>query len=104
MLRLSCRSETCRLRNCFMVSYRLLSPADFIPLYECFLDAFSDYQVDMQMSREQFEQRITRDGVRLEISAGAFDNGKMIGFYMNGAGSWQGKQTAYDAGTGVIPE
>ena len=87
-----------------MISYRLLFAADFIPLYECFLEAFSDYQVDMQMSREQFEQRIARDGVRLEFSAGAFDNGKMIGFYMNGAGSWQEKQTAYDAGTGVIPE
>ena len=104
MLRLDCRSEACRLRNCFMITYRLLTAADFLPLYECFLEAFSDYQVDMQMSREQFEQRITRDGVRLEISAGAFDNQKMIGFYMNGAGSWQGKPTAYDAGTGVIPE
>ena len=87
-----------------MITYRLLNIADFISLYECFLKAFSDYQVDMQMSREQFEQRITRDGVRLEISAGAFDNGKMIGFYMNGAGPWQRKPTAYDAGTGVIPE
>jgi len=86
-----------------MISYRFLSAADFIPLYECFLEAFSDYQVDMQMSREQFEQRIMRDGVRLEFSAGAFDNGKMIGFYMNGRGMWQGKETAYDAGTGVIP-
>jgi len=86
-----------------MTSYRFLSATDFIPLYECFLEAFSDYQVDMQMSREQFEQRIMRDGVRLEFSAGAFDNGKMIGFYMNGRGMWQGKETAYDAGTGVIP-
>jgi ribosomal protein S18 acetylase RimI-like enzyme len=87
-----------------MVFYRLLSASDLIPLYDCFLEAFSDYEVDMQMSREQFEQRIARDGVRLEISAGAFDDEKMIGFYMNAAGSWQGKQTAYDAGTGVIPE
>src|SRR5687768_13593361 len=86
-----------------MVSYRLLSAADLLPLYDCFIEAFSDYQVDMQMSREQFEQRIARDGVRLEISAGAFDNEKMIGFYMNGNGLWQQKQTAYDAGTGVIP-
>jgi ribosomal protein S18 acetylase RimI-like enzyme len=58
----------------------------------------------MQMSREQFEQRIARDGVQLEISAGAFDDGKMIGFYINAVGLWQGKQTGYDAGTGVIPE
>jgi ribosomal protein S18 acetylase RimI-like enzyme len=83
-----------------MISYRLLAADDLTPLYECFLEAFSDYQVDMQMSREQFEQRILRDGVQLEISAGAFDDKKMIGFYMNGFG----EQRAYDAGTGVIPE
>jgi hypothetical protein len=41
-----------------MVFYRLLSASDLNPLYDCFLEAFSDYQVDMRMSREQFEQRI----------------------------------------------
>lgn len=86
-----------------MITYRLLSSADEIPLYECFLEAFSDYQVDMRMSREQFEQRLVRDGVRLEISAGAFDGNRMVGFYMNASGMWLGKLTAYDAGTGVIP-
>lgn len=86
-----------------MITYRLLTPADFTSLYECFLEAFSDYQVDMRMSQEQFEQRISRDGVRLEISAGAFDGNRMIGFYMNASGMWLGKLTAYDAGTGVIP-
>lgn len=83
--------------------YRLLSSADFHPLYECFLEAFSDYQVSLQMSEEQFEWRLKRDGVELEISAGAFDGERMIGFYVNGRGLWRGKETAYDAGTGVIP-
>jgi len=87
-----------------MIFYRLLSASDLPYLYDCFLEAFSDYQVDMQMSREQFQQRIARDGVQPEISASAFDDGKMIAFYMNGVGLWQGTQTAYDAGTGVIPE
>jgi ribosomal protein S18 acetylase RimI-like enzyme len=86
-----------------MITYRLLTPADFTSLYECFLEAFSDYQVDMRMSPEQFQQRIVRDGVRLEISAGAFDGNRMVGFYMNASGVWLDKQTAYDAGTGVIP-
>ena len=40
----------------------------------------------------------------MELSAAAFDDERMIGFYMNGIGEWQGKRTAYDAGTGVIPE
>jgi ribosomal protein S18 acetylase RimI-like enzyme len=83
--------------------YRLLTTADFHSLYECFLEAFSDYQVSLQMSAEQFEQRLKRDGVELELSAGAFDGERMIGFYMNARGMWNGKQTAYDAGTGVVP-
>lgn len=86
-----------------MISYRLLNAADLRSLYECFLAAFSDYQVDMRMSHEEFAQRIIRDGVRLEISAGAFDDDRLIAFYMNGRGLWQGCQTVYDAGTGVIP-
>ena len=86
-----------------MITYRFLSSSDSASLFECFLEAFSDYQVDMRMSREQFEKRLERDGVRLEMSAGAFNESKMVGFYMNALGEWQGKQTAYDAGTGVVP-
>jgi ribosomal protein S18 acetylase RimI-like enzyme len=87
-----------------MLSYRVLTAADFSSLYECFLEAFSDYQVDMQMSEQEFAQRLNRDGVQLEISAGAFDDERMIGFYMNALGDWQGKLTAYDAGTGIVPD
>lgn len=86
-----------------MITNRLLNDNDLSALYDCFLDAFSDYQVSMQMSREQFAQRLTRDGVQLQLSAAAFDDQRMIGFYLNGIGEWQGETTAYDAGTGVIP-
>ena len=81
---------------------RFLTAADSHQLYECFLDAFSDYQISLQMTEEQFEQRVQRDGVELELSAGAFDGERMIGFYMNGRGMWHGQETAYDAGTGVV--
>ena len=86
-----------------MITYRLLSATDSIALYECFLKAFSDYQVDMGITQQQFEERLLRDGVKLEISAGAFDENRMIAFCLNAPGTWQGKATAYDAGTGVIP-
>jgi len=33
-----------------MITYRLLSRADFTPLYECFLEAFVDYQVGQNNS------------------------------------------------------
>ena len=86
-----------------MITYRLLSSADSTKLYECFLEAFSDYQINMRVSQEEFEQRLVRDGVQLEISAGAFDESRMVGFYMNAVGEWKGKRTGFDAGTGVIP-
>jgi ribosomal protein S18 acetylase RimI-like enzyme len=86
-----------------MIAHRLLNRDDFDSLYECFLAAFSDYEVDMRMSREQFQQRLVRDGVSLEMSASAFDGERMIGFCINGLGEWEGKSTAYDAGTGVVP-
>lgn len=104
MLRLDCRCEATTLRTERMLSYRLLTAADFSSLYGCFLEAFSDYQVDMQMSEQQFAQRLNRDGVQLEISAGAFDDERIIGFYLNALGDWQGTRTAYDAGTGIIPD
>lgn len=86
-----------------MIVHRLLADEDFESLYECFLTAFSDYEVDMRMSREQFQQRLRRDGVSLALSAGAFDGERIIGFCINGAGEWNRIATAYDAGTGVIP-
>ncbi|HKE59843.1 MAG TPA: GNAT family N-acetyltransferase [Pyrinomonadaceae bacterium] len=87
-----------------MANYRFLTNDDRAALYQCFLAAFSDYLVDMWTTAEQFAQRLTRDGVELELSAGAFVNDEMVGFYMNGIGSWQGVPTVYDAGTGVVPE
>lgn len=86
-----------------MIAHRLLWNEDFDSLYECFLLAFSDYEVDMRMSREQFRQRLDRDGVSLDLTAGAFDGERMVGFCMNGIGQWRGKKTAYDGGAAVIP-
>lgn len=86
-----------------MIAYRLLTSRDFVALYDCFLTAFSDYEVDMRMSLEEFWERHVRDGISLELSAAAFDGERMIGFCMNGLGWWEGKTTAYDGGTAIIP-
>ena len=85
------------------IEYRFLSPNDFDELYHVNLEAFSDYLVPLQMTKVQFENHITQNSVDLNFSVGAFANGKMVGFTLNGFGLWNGKKTAYDAGTGVIP-
>ena len=86
-----------------MLHFRCLKTADFDALYECFLTAFSDYVVSMAVSREQFRQRLVRDGVDLELSVAAFDTDEMVGFSLNAPGEWRGLSTAYDSGTGVVP-
>ena len=87
-----------------MITYRFLTDFPINRLHSAFLAAFADYQVNMQVSLTDFEYRIRRDGVNPSISAGAFHNNELVGFYLNGAGEWQGIATTYDAGTGVLPE
>lgn len=72
-------------------------------LAETFNLAFSDYLVPLQLTEEQLVKKMKNDGVNLDISAGAFENGKLIGFILHGKGSFRGLPTAYNAGTGVIP-
>ncbi|PWT79799.1 MAG: hypothetical protein C5B44_06310 [Acidobacteria bacterium] len=84
-------------------TYRCLSPSDFEALHKCFLAAFVDYVVSMQISADHFRQRLFRDGVELELSVAAFAEIEMVGFSLNAPGKWQGVETAYDAGTAVLP-
>jgi ribosomal protein S18 acetylase RimI-like enzyme len=84
--------------------YRFLTDNDRELLYSAFVAAFSDYQVDMRMSREQFDYRLLRDGIDLNKSVGAFKESELVGFCISGVGTWQGEKTIYDAGTGVVPQ
>ncbi len=85
------------------IDCRYLSKPDFPALHQTFHDAFSDYFVPFQLSEEQLENHIRQNSVDLVRSVGAFSNDQLVGFTLNGFGVWNGKQTVYDAGTGIIP-
>lgn len=88
----------------FAIICRYLTRADFTRLHAAFLEAFSDYFVPFKLSEPQLENHILQNGVALEKSVGAFSGDKMVGFTLNGFGTWNDKKTVYDAGTGVVPE
>ncbi|MHA2392799.1 MAG: GNAT family N-acetyltransferase [Promethearchaeota archaeon] len=67
-------------------------------------EAFSDYEIPMNLSLDMFKYFNLRRGVRYDLSIGAIDNGKLIGFILNAIDYWGGKLTPYDCGTGIIPE
>src|SRR6476659_1536715 len=87
-----------------MIRYEFLNNTPVATLHQAFVAAFADYQVDMQMSLEEFAFRLRRDGVHTEISAGAFDDDRLVGFCLNGSGIWHGEATVYDAGTGFLAQ
>ncbi|WP_433750694.1 GNAT family N-acetyltransferase [Paenibacillus amylolyticus] len=87
-----------------MYSYKLLDKISTETLHQAFVDAFSDYQVKMDLPFWKFQQMLQRRGYHPEISMGAFKDGRMVGFVINGLRSWNGKATAYDLGTGVVQD
>jgi ribosomal protein S18 acetylase RimI-like enzyme len=73
-------------------------------IHRTFLKAFADYQVKLDLPLHKFEMMARRRGYRPKLSVGAFERDELVGFVLNGIRDWQGHLTAYDTGTGVVPE
>lgn len=79
--------------------FRTLTAGDFDAVVACFNEAFSDYAVSFSMTAPQLREIHARRGVVIDLSVGAFDGGRLVGFTLNGFDG----ETAYDSGTGVVP-
>lgn len=87
-----------------MFDYKTLDNTSIEIIHKAFIDAFSDYQVKIEMPIWKFELMLQRRGYVPEMSIGAFVNETLIGFVLNGCRIWNGKLTVYDIGTGVVRE
>lgn len=85
------------------LEYRTLEQVTIHEIHQCFLEAFSDYLVDISMSESSFHEMNSLRAVDYRISIGAFAGKRLVGLTLNAKDQWNGKWTAYDAGTGVIP-
>jgi len=85
------------------MDFKSLKDTDLTTLTLTFNEAFSDYAVPMHFTVEQFAEKSLRDGTNLEYSVGAFDGETLVGFILLSLGTWNGKNTAYNGGTGVVP-
>ncbi|NFE19207.1 GNAT family N-acetyltransferase [Clostridium botulinum] len=85
-----------------MFIYDTLENIGIETLHETFLNAFSDYQVKMDLPLFKFQHMLQRRGYVSKVSIGAFNNETLVGFVLNGVRNWDGKLTAYDTGTGII--
>jgi ribosomal protein S18 acetylase RimI-like enzyme len=86
------------------MEYKPLSNSTTEQIWEAFNDAFSDYEVPIQMPLEKFISVGKRRGADYAISLGGYDNSRLAGFVVNAGGDWQNKNTIYDCFTGVIKD
>jgi ribosomal protein S18 acetylase RimI-like enzyme len=87
-----------------LIQYKTLDTTSREILHESFIEAFSDYQVKMDLPFWKFMQMLQRRGYNPAVSIGAFRDNKLVGFSLNGIRIWNDKETVYDIATGVVPE
>ncbi|OFY09772.1 MAG: hypothetical protein A2X11_08350 [Bacteroidetes bacterium GWE2_42_24] len=81
-----------------------LSDTPVADIHSCFEKAFIDYAEPFDLTIPQLQYMIGRRGYAPDLSFGAFNNGTLVGFTLNGLGTWNGQKTVYDTGTGMIKE
>ncbi|HPJ90274.1 MAG TPA: GNAT family N-acetyltransferase [Thermotogota bacterium] len=86
------------------MEYKSLASSTTEQVWSAFNDAFSDYEVPIQMPLEKFISVGKRRGADYNISLGAYDDTRLSGFVVNAGGDWQGKKTIYDCFTGVVKD
>lgn len=87
-----------------MIVYQTLAGVGLESIHRCFIEAFSDYQVKIEMPIEKLRLMLQRRGFDPELSIGAMADGALMGMILNGRRQWNGVDTIYDTGTGVVPE
>lgn len=73
-------------------------------LIDCLHIAFANYYVKMPMDYESYKQRWKASKVDFSLSYGVFDQERLVGFIINAVDHRNGFHTAFNTGTGVIPE
>lgn len=85
-----------------MENIKSLKGIPYSAIFEAFSKAFKDYE--MQFNKEELQAMLNRRGFVPELSFAAFENNEIVAFTLNGIGSFNGVNTAYDTGTGTIKE
>ena len=81
-----------------MIEIRPLAGVDLETLSTAFNDAFSDYAVRVHYTTDYLRNLLLRRGYRPDLSPGAFEGDRLVGFVFNGLEN----ESAYNSGTGVV--
>jgi len=83
----------------------ILRSVDKGQTHRAFLEAFADYAMDASgTTEERLHLRMKKNAVDYDLSPGLYDDDRLVGFTLIGIDNWGGRLSAYDAGTGIVPD
>jgi len=86
------------------MEFKTLANITIDELLSVFNHSFSDYVIPFHLTKEVLVAKIAAEKLDMNISAGAFENGKLAGFILQAEKVENGEKTIYNGGTGVVPE
>lgn len=81
-----------------------LATISLTDITKTFNEAFADYVIQFTASEEYLQNMWKAAGVDYNLSFGSFSNENLVGFIIHGIDQWNGRKTAFNIGTGVVPE
>ena len=84
-----------------MYECRNLSNIDIEIIRSTFEDAFSNYEVKVEMPLEKLKEMMKTRDYRAELSFGCFDGKELVGVSLTGYREINRKKYCYDTGTGI---
>ncbi len=81
-----------------------LTSVDINELSALYNLSYQNYYVPINLTVEQFQNKLKMEDIKLDYSIGASIDGKLVGFLLYGIRNYNDVKTAYVGGTGVCPE
>ena len=82
-----------------------LQSVDSSQLCRAFHEAFGDYAMEVRGTTEdQLLTRMRKNCVDFALSPGIYEKDRLVGFTLIGVDRWEDALTAFDAGTGIVPD
>jgi ribosomal protein S18 acetylase RimI-like enzyme len=86
------------------IAVQSLACIDVQTLRNCFNAAFKNYYTSLQLSREQFADKLIMEAIDLKLSFGIFDGDELVGFILNGIDISGSQKVTYNAASGILPD
>ncbi len=84
-----------------MYEYKSMIDIDIKTIHDAFIDAFSEYEVKMDMPLEKLQEMMKTRSFDKKYSLGCFDKDKLVGFSLSGYRVINGLRYCYDTATGI---